>query len=187
MLHLLPRFPALPCGSCMIPTLIPEMRSPRAFSLKGYRGNHEMIGRVPSRRFFALGPENLSDKQRVKTEAQGLDLPSEGSPSLWGRLGGCGPQPLRLCKIFSVNRAPPWCSSSSTGNSWLHLSCSSLGWMKGWGKQLIGGICWWLWGIIGPSFSGNKAGIAQEPSELDMWLTFVATPCCGYELYWGFS
>lgn len=41
-----------------------------------------MIGRVPSRRFFALGPEDLSDRQRVETEARGLDLPSEGSPSL---------------------------------------------------------------------------------------------------------
>lgn len=65
-----PEPPASPCGKCMIPTLIPETRSPRAFSLIEYRGSHDTTGKLPSRQLFTLGPEHLSvcirEKKRQK-------------------------------------------------------------------------------------------------------------------------
>lgn len=57
----------------MIPTLIPEMRSPRAFSLKGYRGNHDTIGTIPRRRFLTLGPDDLNDRQTAEKDGLGKE------------------------------------------------------------------------------------------------------------------
>lgn len=58
--------PPSPCGSCMIPTLIPEIISPRAFSLIGYRGSHDNRGTLLSRHSFNRGPEHLRLYVRVR-------------------------------------------------------------------------------------------------------------------------
>lgn len=89
-------FSCSPCGSCMIPTLIPEMKSPRAFSLKGYRGSHDTIGTVPSRRFFTWGPDNLDEGQTAEEDGWGKEY-------RWVRWVG-----VELCNILALNRVAHW-------------------------------------------------------------------------------
>lgn len=68
--YLSPQPQSSPCGNCMIPTLIPEIRSPRAFSLREYRGSHDKTGTLLSRHLFSLGPEHLSVTRQQQTQGK---------------------------------------------------------------------------------------------------------------------
>ncbi len=55
-----------PCGRCMIPTLIPDIRSPRAFSRNGYRGSQVRRGTNDRKQLLNLGPVHLMNKEKEK-------------------------------------------------------------------------------------------------------------------------
>lgn len=48
----------------MIPTLIPDIKSPIAFFLSEYCGNHDKRGAIDRKQLFSLGPEHLKHNNR---------------------------------------------------------------------------------------------------------------------------